>query len=116
MNTIDLHTHSNASDGTCSPTRVVELALQKGLRAVALTDHDTVQGIDEALAAAKAFGCGQGQAGQQGCIPGGAGRGSGDQQGGCEQQAEETAGFFVGDAAYSSPAAIFMENAKEVIL
>ena len=56
MNTIDLHTHSNASDGTCSPTRVVEIALQKGLRAVALTDHDTVQGIDEALAAANAFG------------------------------------------------------------
>lgn len=49
MNTIDLHTHSNASDGTCTPTEVVQLAAAKGLRAMALTDHDTVSGVEEAM-------------------------------------------------------------------
>lgn len=53
MNTIDLHTHSNASDGTCTPAEVVHRAYQKGLKAVALTDHDTVSGVDEALDAAQ---------------------------------------------------------------
>lgn len=48
-NYIDLHVHSTASDGTCSPSELVELAIQKGLRAFALTDHDTTDGIDEAL-------------------------------------------------------------------
>lgn len=52
MNYIDLHTHTNASDGTCSPTEVVCLAQKAGLKAVAITDHDTVAGIDEALSAA----------------------------------------------------------------
>lgn len=55
MNYIDLHTHSNASDGTFPPAQVVERAFQKGLKAIALTDHDTVSGIDEALTAAKTF-------------------------------------------------------------
>lgn len=49
MNYIDLHTHTNASDGTCTPSEVVNLAQQAGLKAVAVTDHDTVAGIDEAL-------------------------------------------------------------------
>ncbi len=53
MNFIDLHVHSNASDGTFSPASVVELAAQKGLSAIALTDHDTIEGIPEALEAAK---------------------------------------------------------------
>lgn len=53
MNTVDLHTHSNASDGTCTPTEVVRRAFQNGLKAVALTDHDTISGIDEALATAQ---------------------------------------------------------------
>ena len=44
MDYVDLHTHSNASDGTCSPAEVVIRAADKGLRAIALTDHDTVSG------------------------------------------------------------------------
>ncbi len=46
--TIDLHVHSNASDGTLSPTEVVLEAKKVGLCAFALTDHDTVDGIEEA--------------------------------------------------------------------
>ena len=49
----DLHTHSTASDGSDSPARVVELAMQAGLGAVALTDHDTQEGVDEAQSAAR---------------------------------------------------------------
>ncbi len=46
--TIDLHVHSTASDGTFSPAEVTKLAYEAGLSAYALTDHDTVAGIDEA--------------------------------------------------------------------
>ncbi len=49
---IDLHTHSRASDGTDSPTDLVTAAAAAGLDVVALTDHDTIAGWDEALAAA----------------------------------------------------------------
>jgi predicted metal-dependent phosphoesterase TrpH len=49
---IDLHSHSNASDGSYSPTALVGLALERGLSALALTDHDSVAGIPEAEAAA----------------------------------------------------------------
>lgn len=55
MNTIDLHVHSSASDGSFTPTEVVKLANEAGLRYFALTDHDTVDGIEEALEAAQAF-------------------------------------------------------------
>ncbi len=48
---IDLHMHSNYSDGTESPEWLVEEAVRKGLRAIALTDHDTVDGIPAFLAA-----------------------------------------------------------------
>ncbi len=48
---IDLHTHTTASDGTLTPTELVQLARSKGLVAVAITDHDTVEGLPEALAA-----------------------------------------------------------------
>lgn len=48
MKTIDLHVHSNFSDGTCSPEELVELAVKKGLSAFALTDHDTVAGVASA--------------------------------------------------------------------
>lgn len=51
MNSVDLHVHSNKSDGTLTPSGLVELAVAKGLTAFALTDHDTVDGIDEAVAA-----------------------------------------------------------------
>ena len=50
---VDLHTHSTASDGSLPPAEVVRLADRAGLAAVALTDHDTVAGIDEARLAAK---------------------------------------------------------------
>lgn len=46
---IDLHVHSNCSDGTFSPTELVDYAMEKGLAAFALTDHDTVDGLDEAI-------------------------------------------------------------------
>ncbi|MBI5348883.1 MAG: PHP domain-containing protein, partial [Chloroflexi bacterium] len=47
---IDLHLHSTASDGRLSPTDVVKLAASRGLRLIALTDHDTTNGCDEAQA------------------------------------------------------------------
>ncbi|MBO5338032.1 MAG: Cof-type HAD-IIB family hydrolase [Lachnospiraceae bacterium] len=50
---IDLHVHSNRSDGTYSPKELVDYAIKKGLTAFALTDHDTVEGLEEALAYAK---------------------------------------------------------------
>ena len=45
---IDLHTHSTASDGTLSPSDLVAKASDAGLSAIALTDHDSVDGIGEA--------------------------------------------------------------------
>jgi len=53
---VDLHTHSTASDGTYSPAELVKLAKDIGLSALALTDHDTVEGLGEALAAARKLG------------------------------------------------------------
>ena len=49
---IDLHSHSTASDGSYSPSALVGLALERGLSALALTDHDSVSGLPEAEAAA----------------------------------------------------------------
>jgi predicted metal-dependent phosphoesterase TrpH len=49
---VDLHAHSTASDGSDSPSRLVELAAEAGLGGLALTDHDTQEGIAEAVAAA----------------------------------------------------------------
>lgn len=49
MDLIDLHVHSNASDGSFTPTQVADLAMDAGLRAIALTDHDTVDGIAEIM-------------------------------------------------------------------
>lgn len=48
----DLHTHTTASDGACTPAELVARADRAGLAAVAITDHDTLQGLPEALAAA----------------------------------------------------------------
>lgn len=53
MQAIDLHVHSTFSDGTLTPTQLVALALKSNLEAFALTDHDTTEGINEALEAAK---------------------------------------------------------------
>ena len=49
----DLHTHSNYSDGTCTPVQLMERAKDMGLGAVALCDHNTVDGLPEFLAAAR---------------------------------------------------------------
>lgn len=56
MNYIDLHTHSNASDGTFTPEEVVKLAKEAGLTTFALTDHDTVKGVEQAIREAKHLG------------------------------------------------------------
>lgn len=58
MNTglIDLHVHTTASDGTMTPAEVVAHALDLGLSAIAITDHDTVQGVDEAVQAGREMG------------------------------------------------------------
>jgi len=53
---IDLHIHSKYSDGTLSPEEIVLKASKKGLSAVSITDHDTVDGTGEALAAGKKYG------------------------------------------------------------
>lgn len=50
---IDLHTHSTHSDGTLTPTELVAAASAAGLSALALTDHDTMSGVPEFLAAAR---------------------------------------------------------------
>ncbi len=52
---IDLHTHSTCSDGTFTPAEVVKEAAKTGLRAIALTDHDTVDGLEEAIEAGKIY-------------------------------------------------------------
>ncbi len=49
---IDLHTHSNASDGSESPSNIVAMALNRNISVLALTDHDTQEGIAEARTAA----------------------------------------------------------------
>lgn len=53
---IDLHCHSVASDGLLTPTQVVGAAHEAGLSAIALTDHDTTAGLDEARRAGEALG------------------------------------------------------------
>ena len=53
---IDLHTHSNFSDGTMTPTELVSLARHKKISALALTDHDTMAGTDEAVLAGAKMG------------------------------------------------------------
>lgn len=50
---VDLHLHTTASDGQFSPSELVAMALERDLRAIAITDHDTTTGIDEALEAAR---------------------------------------------------------------
>lgn len=53
---VDLHLHSTFSDGVRTPSELVNMAAGLGLKAIALADHDSVDGIDEALAAGKACG------------------------------------------------------------
>jgi hypothetical protein len=56
MSQIDLHTHTTASDGTLDPSELVREAASLGLRAVAITDHDTVAGLSQALQAGRETG------------------------------------------------------------
>jgi len=56
MRLVDLHTHTTASDGTCTPTALVEVAMQTALAAVAVTDNDTLAGVPEAEQAARKLG------------------------------------------------------------
>jgi predicted metal-dependent phosphoesterase TrpH len=56
MQRADLHAHTTASDGTFTPRELVELAKKNGLRAVAVTDHDTTDGLFEAIAAGEELG------------------------------------------------------------
>lgn len=49
MMEIDLHVHTTASDGTLTPSQAVHLAKKRQLKAIAITDHDTVDGVKEAL-------------------------------------------------------------------
>ena len=53
---IDLHTHTSASDGTLSPVELIALAKERGIEAIAVTDHDTIEGLPEALEAGKQLG------------------------------------------------------------
>lgn len=52
---IDLHTHTTASDGTYTPKELIKYAYEKGLSAIAITDHDTLSGIQEAVDYSKNF-------------------------------------------------------------
>ena len=53
---VDLHIHSCYSDGTCTPSEIVLMAKEAGLSAIALTDHDCIDGIEEAEREAKRLG------------------------------------------------------------
>ena len=55
MSRVDLHIHSTASDGRLTPSDIVREAVERGLTYIALTDHDSVDGIAPAQAAARAF-------------------------------------------------------------
>lgn len=53
MDLIDLHVHSNASDGSLTPSEVADAAIEANLKAIALTDHDTVDGVSEIISYTK---------------------------------------------------------------
>ena len=53
---IDLHSHTNESDGTFTPLELVDLAMERGLDALAISDHDTFAGFDQALPMARSRG------------------------------------------------------------
>ena len=52
---VDLHLHTTASDGRLTPTELVNLAAAQGLKTIAVTDHDSTEGLQEALQAAASF-------------------------------------------------------------
>ncbi len=53
MGYVDLHLHTTASDGVMSPSEIVRYAKAKGLQAIAITDHDTIEGLEEGLSEGK---------------------------------------------------------------
>ncbi len=53
---IDLHVHTTASDGQYTPTQIIQKAAEKNLKAIAITDHDTVAGLEEAKEAGRELG------------------------------------------------------------
>jgi len=53
---IDLHSHTNESDGTCSPAQLIDEAVRAGVKTLGITDHDTFKGFDQACAAATTAG------------------------------------------------------------
>ncbi len=55
MKFIDMHTHSTFSDGIYTPGKLVDYAIEKGLSGIAITDHDTVDGIEEAMERANIY-------------------------------------------------------------
>jgi predicted metal-dependent phosphoesterase TrpH len=56
MGHVDLHLHTTASDGVLSPSEIVRYAKAKGLQAIAITDHDTIDGCEEGLSEGKRIG------------------------------------------------------------
>lgn len=56
MSRVDFHLHTTHSDGSCTPTEVVEMAHQAGVTALAITDHDITTGIVEAITAGQQYG------------------------------------------------------------
>src|SRR5512139_1020520 len=56
MGNIDLHLHTTASDGVMTPSEIVNYAKNKGLLAIAITDHDTIEGLEEGLLEGKRIG------------------------------------------------------------
>ena len=55
MTEVDLHLHTTFSDGTLSPTSLVEMCVRKGLRVICISDHDTTNGLEETFAAGSAY-------------------------------------------------------------
>lgn len=56
MSIVDLHTHSTASDGQYAPGELVGLAKERGIEVLAVTDHDNIDGVDEAIKAGERLG------------------------------------------------------------
>jgi len=50
---VDLHTHSNITDGSCTPKELIDVAVKEKVKAIALTDHDNIGGLEEAAKYAK---------------------------------------------------------------
>lgn len=53
MECYDLHCHTHFSDGSCTPKMLIDLACSSGLKAIALTDHNTMEGLDRFFQAAQ---------------------------------------------------------------